>query len=109
MNTGTPNEIVGNITPGDEVLVYCDKKGWDGPYTFIHRGGRLSVVLDSKGVEHLFHNTTLKPFTRPYLPVKDLPNPIGDADSASRSELNANLVEIVHDKNDERFIESRQK
>lgn len=51
----------------------------------------------------------LKPHTRPYLPVKDLLNPIEDTDNASQSELNANLVEMVHEENDERFIESQQK
>lgn len=109
MNTATPNEIVADISPGDEVLVYREKKGWDGPYTFLYRDGRLSVVLDSKGIEHLFHNTMLKPYTRPYLPVKDLLNPVDDDSTITPNELNANLVEMVHDENDERFIESRQK
>lgn len=30
MNTVTPNEIVANISSGGEVLVYRDRKGWDG-------------------------------------------------------------------------------
>lgn len=40
MNTAAPNEEVANITPGRDVLVYREKKEWDGPYTF------LTVMID---------------------------------------------------------------
>lgn len=109
IHTSSPNEIVADITPGDEVLVYREKKGWDGPYTFLYRDGRLSVVLDGKGVEHLFQNTMLKPYRRPYLPIKDLLNPVDTASNHSCNAVNANLVEVVYDENDMRFVESRQK
>lgn len=39
LNTAPPNEAVVNIHPGDEVLVYREKKGWDGPYTYLYRDG----------------------------------------------------------------------
>lgn len=81
--------------------------GWDGPYTFLYNDGRLSVVLDDNGREHLFHSTMLKPYTRPNLPIRDLLNP---ADAAEiQSTTHANLSEIVHDPDDPRFKESRKK
>lgn len=30
-NSAPPNEAVYELTPGDEVLVYREKQGWDGP------------------------------------------------------------------------------
>lgn len=109
MNTSAPNELVANITPDDEVLVCREKKGWDGPNTFLYRDVRLSVVLDSIAIEHLFHSTMLRPYTRPYLPIKDLLKPVDTASCHSCIENNTNLVEIVHDENDERFVETRHK
>jgi len=49
LHTTLPNETVHTATPGDEVLAYREKNGWEGPYTFLYRDGRLSVVLDNKG------------------------------------------------------------
>lgn len=51
----------------------------------------------------------LKPYTRHYLPVKHLLNPVDDTGNASQSELNANLPEMVYEESDKRFIENRQK
>lgn len=104
LNTAPPNEAVVDITPGDEVLVYREKKGWDGPYTFLYRDGRLSVVLDESGREHLFHSTMLKPYTRPNLPISDLLNPADD-----QLAMQAHLSETVYDERDPRFKQSRQK
>ena len=39
LHTAPPNESIIDLTPGDEVLVYREKKGWEGPYTFIYRDG----------------------------------------------------------------------
>lgn len=89
MNTAAPNKVVADIIPGNEVLVYCEMKGWDGLYIFLYREGRLSVVLDNYGIAHLFHNTMLKPYTCPYLPIKDLLNPVEDTDNSSQRKLNA--------------------
>lgn len=60
MNTSGPNKLVASITPGNEVLVYRENKGWDGLHTFLYRDGRLIVVSDSNNIEHLFHNTMFK-------------------------------------------------
>lgn len=109
INTSAPNEEVVDISPGNEVLVYREKKGWDGPYTFLYRDGRLSVVLDGKGIEHLFHNTMLKQYTRPYLAIKDLLNPTDDSKNVTHRTVSLNLVEMVREEDDERFVESRQK
>ena len=98
-----PNESTVNLTPG-EVLVYREKKGWEGPYTFLYRDGRLSVVLDDKGLEHLFHSTMLKPYTRPCLPIRDLLNPTDEP-----ANIHANLFETGDDENDVRFRASRKK
>lgn len=35
MNTASSNESVHELTPGDEVLFYREKNGWDVPYTFL--------------------------------------------------------------------------
>lgn len=51
----------------------------------------------------------LKPYTIPYLWIKYLLNAVDDASNTFQNELNANLVEMVHDENEERFIESRKK
>ena len=104
INSAPPNEAVFDLTPGDEVLVYREKKGWDGPYTFLHRDGRLSVVLDENGREHLFHSTMLKPYKRPHLPIEDLLNPVDDNDNS----LHTHLAEIVRNERDPRFKGSRQ-
>lgn len=107
MNTAGPNEAFIEINPGDEVLVYREKNGWQGPYTFLYRDGRLSIVLDEKGREHLFHSTMLKPYQRPNMAIKDLLNPT-DTEEA-HAEIAANLVEMIHNEDDPRFIASRQK
>lgn len=39
LHSATPNETVQDITPGQEVLVYDKKVGWDVPYTFLYRSG----------------------------------------------------------------------
>ena len=62
MNTAPPKESVVNVNPGDEILVYRENTGWEGPFTFLYRDGRLSVVLDDKGHEHRFHSTMIKPY-----------------------------------------------
>lgn len=103
-NTAAPNEMVADITPGNGVLVKREKKSWDGPYTFLYRDRPLPVVLDSKGVEHLLHNSMQKSYARPYLPFKDLLNPVDDTGIASQTELNSDLAEMVHDENDKCFL-----
>lgn len=75
MTSAPTNEAVLEVTSVDEVLLHREKQGWDGPYTFLFRDGRLSVVLDDKGREHVFHSTMIKPYRRPSLPIKDLLNP----------------------------------
>lgn len=109
IKTLTSSKIVADSTPGDEILVYRENKGWDRPLTFPYGDSRLSVVLDSKRFERLFHKTMLKPYTGSYLSAKDLLNSLDNADNASRSELIANRVEPVHDKTGKRFNENRLK
>lgn len=60
LHSTTPNEAFINFSPGEQVLVYRDKTGPDGPYTFLYRDERLSIFLDQQGYEHLFHGTMLK-------------------------------------------------
>lgn len=109
MNTATPNKVVAEITPGDEVLVYREEKCWDGPNYFLHCDGRLSVVLDSKSMKHIFQSNMLKLYSRPYLPIKDLLKSFDYTCNVSRNELRENLVEMVYEENHKHFIESRQK
>ena len=104
LHTTPPNESTVNFTPRDEVLVYREKKGWEGTYTFLYRDERLSVVLGDKGLEHLLHSTMLKPYTRPRLPIQDFLNPTDEP-----ANIHANLVETVDDENDVRFKASRKK
>lgn len=106
MNSTTPNEFMHELTPGDEVLFYKEKKRWDGPYTFLHHDHRLPVVLDDKGREHLFHSIMLKPYHLPLMAIKDMLIPADNGDSEALYVL---LVEMVHDKNDPRFTESRKR
>lgn len=107
MNTAGPNESFIEISPGDEVLVYREKHGWQGPYKFLYRDGSLSIVLDERGREHLFRSTMLKPYKRPNRAIKDLLNPT-DTDEA-HGEIAANLVEMRQNEDVSRFIASRQK
>lgn len=104
MHTASPNEAALDVSPGDEVLVYREKTGWDGPYTFLYRDGRLSIVLDNKGLEHTFHSTMVKTYQRPTIPITDLLNP---TDQPSNT-LDIHLIEVIHDELDPRFTQSRQ-
>ncbi len=79
LNSAPPNEAVAEHTPGDEVLVYREHKGWQSPYTFLYRDGRLSIVFDSKGHEHMLYSTMLKAYQRPNIPISDLLNPTDNA------------------------------
>lgn len=54
MNTAYHNEVITFFTPGGELLVYHEKKGWKEACTYQCRDGRLSVVLDDKGLEQYF-------------------------------------------------------
>lgn len=108
LHTALPNEAAAELTPGDEVLVYREKIGLQGPYTFLYNDGRLSVVLDDKGREHLFHSTMIKPYTRPNLPISHLLNPTDNSEN-TEDPIHANISEVVHDENDPRFAKSRQK
>lgn len=51
------------------------KNGWKVPYTFLFRDGRLSVKIDTKSFQHLFHDFMLTPFISPYQFVKDIQKP----------------------------------
>jgi hypothetical protein len=104
MNAAGPNESATEITAGNEVLVYREKKEWHSPYTFLYRDGRLSVVLDAPVNEHLFHGTMIKPYQRPNMAIKDILNPTDDEQRA----ISTNLAEMIHDEDDPRFTESRQ-
>lgn len=103
LHAAKPNEATQELTPWDEVLVYRENKGWQVPYTFLYRDGRLSVVLDNTGVEHLFHNTMLKPYTRPYISVRDIINPTYDSDISTDNSLYSYLVQMIQDEFDPRF------
>lgn len=108
----TPNESSFFIKPGDEVLVYRKKKGWDGPYIFLYHEGRLSVVLDKNNLEHQFHSTMLKPYTRPYIMGKDLLD-VAEADSEYGSveqteSVTVQLMTVVKNPNDPRFTTAKQ-
>lgn len=107
MNTASLNEAALNVPPGDEVLVYREKTGCNGPYTFLYRDSRLSIVLHSKGFERVFHSIMVKSYQRPTIPITDLLNPTHHTDQPS--DLNTQLVEIIRDEQDQRFIQSRQK
>lgn len=109
VKTSPSNEEVANISPGDEIFVYREEKGWDGLYTFLYHSSRLSVVSDGKGVEHLFHNIMRNQYTRPYLAIRDLLNPSEDSTSQNQQLSSLNLVETVCEGDDERFVDSRQK
>lgn len=65
MNTSAPKKLFANITLGDKCLLYSEKKGWDSPYTFLYHDCGLFVVLDSKGIELLLHDSMLEPYTKP--------------------------------------------
>lgn len=103
INSLSPKKQVTDLTPGDEILVYREKKGWDAPYTFLYRDGRLSIVLDTKGCEHLFHSTILKAYHRPNTTIKDLLNSV---DAGFLKTLESYLLEIVREEHDPRFISS---
>lgn len=107
LHSATPNETALDLTPGAEVLVYREKDGWQGPYTFLYRDGRLSVVLDDKGYEHLFHNTMIKPYSPPNLGIKDIIYPT-DPDEAD-TDISVHYTQMVKDENDPRFKEQTQK
>ena len=81
INTAPPNESVIDVNPGDHILVYRENTGWKGPFTFLYRDGRLSVVLDDKGHEHMFHSTMIKPYQPPNIPIRDLLNPADESQS----------------------------
>lgn len=55
-----PIERIANITPGDENLVYCENSGYEARFIFVDRDGRLSALLDAKGLQHLFYNTMIE-------------------------------------------------
>lgn len=103
LHAATPNETALNLTPGDEVLVYRENKGWQGPYTFLYRDGRLSIVLDDNGLEHLFHSTMLKPCQRPLLAIKDILIPTDANNTEYFQEIYTYLVENVKDEFDRRY------
>lgn len=105
MNTTSPNESTQTASTGDEVLVYRERIGWDVPYTFLYRDGRLSIVLKSNGLKYLFHSTVIKPYQRPNISITDLLNRTDESPSEITA---AHLVEIVHDEEDPRFIKSRK-
>lgn len=102
----TLNEAVLDITPGNEVLVFREKQGWGSPYTFLYWDEILSIVLDEKGREHLFHSTMIKPYQRPKLPIRNLLN---RTDADPDTNIRTHHVQIVHYKRDPRFLESIQK
>lgn len=105
MNSASPKESVHELAPGDEVFANR-KNGWEGPYTFLYPDHRLLVVLDGKGREHLLHSTILRPYHRPLMVIKNLLNSTDDGDFKASYVF---LFETVHDKNNLRFAESRQK
>ena len=52
----------------------------------------------------MFHSTMIKPYTRPYIPIRDLLNPVNKEENS----LYIYLVQIVQDQFDPRFKISRQ-
>lgn len=72
------------------MLVYREKKERDVPHTFLYYVvGRLSVVLEEKGLEYLFRSAMIKPYTRPNLPIQDFLKPVDESEA-----MQANVVEI---------------
>lgn len=67
LHSSTTDETIQYITLGHEVLVYRESIGWDIPYTFLYRYGRLSNLLNQKGFEHLVHLTIIRPYYRPII------------------------------------------
>lgn len=65
--------------------------------------------MDSKRIKNLFHNIMLKLYTKTFRPIKDPLILVDTASQHSNIEDNANIVDMVHDENDERFLESQQK
>ncbi len=63
-----PNERFLLVNPGDRVLAYCEKKGWQGRYKFISNAGKLALVFDSNNREHTFRVTQIKPYPDLFLP-----------------------------------------
>lgn len=104
-NTASLNEEVVKLTPGDELLVCREKSGWNGPYIFLHRDGRLPVALDDERRVDLFHSTMLISYKRPNMEIKDILNPNDDLIS---SILDTHLVEMIHNEQDTRFTDSKQ-
>ncbi len=47
MSSPAPHERFLLVNPGDRVLAYGEKKGWQGPYKFISNSGKLALVFDS--------------------------------------------------------------
>lgn len=91
------------------MLIYRKYKGWQCPYIFLYRNGRLSFVLDDKSIEHLLHNTMLKTYKRPYLSIRDMLNPTDAQNPDISATVYSFLVQTVHDEFDPRFKDARQK
>lgn len=107
LHSASPNETALDLTSGAEVLVYREKDGWKGPYIFLYRDGRLSVVIDDKEYEHLFHNTMIKPYTRTNLLIEDLLNP-ADSDETDTG-ISVHYPQTVKNSNDPRFKKPKKK
>lgn len=97
MSSPTPNERFLMINPGENVLAYREKKGWQGPYNFISNTGKLALVVDNNNKQHTFHVTQIKPY--PQLPE------LIDLLTAKQ----ALIVKVCNKRNDPRFIEAQQR
>lgn len=77
------------------------------PCTFLYCDVRLDVIHDDKCYEHLFHNTILKPYQRPNIPIQGLLNPVHPIEV--NKDTSVHYTEKVKNEHYPRFKYQREK
>ena len=96
-STPTTSEIFLAVNPGEKIFAYREKKGCDGPYTFLSNIGKLALVRDTNGKDHTFHVTMLKPYV-PLPPFREID-----------PQASVYISHIVKTKNPPEFADIQQK